>query len=115
MYDGIGETGDLRDIQNCPSWCDGGDHMACAPEEPGDGPPVHYTCIGNVGEYSRGLTYEVVVTRATTLYDDRGPVIGLAGRDFLYDEPYRARFTAASARSIAAMLVAAADRVELNP
>ena len=94
----------LRAAQMCPGWCDGSDHARFA-EEIGkpEAATSHHAGIAETEGW------EVYVEK----WCGEKPIVKLHGWDG--QKMMHADMSTSEARTVAAMLVAAADRVEFNP
>lgn len=96
--------GDLRTTQLCPGWCDGNDHLLPAAEFGNE--PTHYA---NVGE---SRMWEVWAEQPTR-FGGGWSVVCVSGLDEAKTD-VNFQISTSTARSLAALLTAAADRVELE-
>ena len=92
-----------------PTWCDGGDHAEVAREMGDDVEPAHYTTAGDTGRLT------VTIEQPVELGAGRGgPVVTLDGLSADDSERYLVKMTSTDARTVAAMLLRAADKIELS-
>src|ERR1700761_5895486 len=93
----------LRGQQNCPDWCAGSDHLRVS-EECAGADPQHFREVGQIGRF------EVAIIKPFEL-GGGAPIIEVNGCDESFSTRYFMALRSIDARSVAAMLIKAADEI----
>jgi hypothetical protein len=96
-------TAALRSAQNCPDWCEGEDHREVAVDL--QDVPRHFRSIGYINRWQVTILRDGLQVGGPTYVE-------LSGCDD--DRLYAAVLDSGQARSVAAMLLRAADEIETN-
>lgn len=96
-----------RGAYNCPEWCNGGDHEPLIPGEPVE----HWTSVGDFHDARK--VWEVTIAQPVDVSPGGHALLQLGNYDSARSELSQCRMTSSEARSIAALLIRAADRVEM--